>query len=107
MPRHIFVRTTLSRTGEIYGVCAVLAAITWLIFGQTLAHQFVTYDDPNYVYENAKVTAGVSLQGLIWAFTHTVGGNWHPLTTISHMVDCQLWGLKPAGHHLTNILLHS
>src|SRR6266513_311405 len=107
MARHVLKRTALSRTGLIFGICAVLAVITWLIFGQTLGHQFVTYDDPNYVYENANVTAGVSLQGLIWAFTHTVGGNWHPLTTISHMGDCQLWGLKPAAHHLTNILLHS
>ena len=107
MARHVLKRTALSRTRLIFGICAVLAVITWLIFGQTLGHQFVTYDDPNYVYENANVTAGVSLQGLIWAFTHTVGGNWHPLTTISHMGDCQLWGLKPAAHHLTNILLHS
>ena len=61
MARHVFARTALSRTGVIVGVCAVLAAITWLIFGQTLAHQFVTYDDPNHVYENAQVTAGVSL----------------------------------------------
>src|SRR5947207_13630017 len=107
MARHVLKRTALSRTRLISGICAVLAVITWLISGQTLGHQFVTYDDPNYVYENANVTAGVSLQGLIWAFTHTVGGNWHPLTTISHMGDCQLWGLKPAAHHLTNILLHS
>src|SRR5437667_9996520 len=88
-------------------VCAVLAAITWLVFGQTLRHKFVTYDDPQYVYENAKVAAGVSLEGVSWAFTHTIAGNWHPLTTISHMFDCQLYGLKPAGHHFTNVLLHT
>src|SRR5437764_8655762 len=88
-------------------VCAVLAAITWLVFGQTLGHQFVTYDDPQYVYENAKVAAGLSLEGVSWAFTHTVAGNWHPLTTISHMLDCQLYGLKPAGHHFTNVLFHT
>jgi len=89
------------------GICAALAAITWLIFGQTLGHQFVTYDDPQYVYENVKVAAGLSLEGVSWAFTHTVAGNWHPLTTISHMLDCQLYGLKPAGHHFTNVLLHT
>src|SRR5947208_16139472 len=88
-------------------VCAVLAAITWLVFGQTLRHKFVTYDDPQYVYENAKVAAGVSLEGVSWAFTHTIAGNWHPLTTVSHMFDCQLYGLKPAGHHFTNVLLHT
>src|SRR5947207_2890511 len=88
-------------------LCAVLAAITWLVFGQTLRHKFVTYDDPQYVYENAKVAAGVSLEGVSWAFTHTIAGNWHPLTTASHMFDCQLYGLKPAGHHFTNVLLHT
>src|SRR5437016_5204166 len=88
-------------------VCAVIAAITWLVFGQTLRHKFVTYDDPQYVYENAKVAAGVSLEGVSWAFTHTIAGNWHPLTTVSHMFDCQLYGLKPAGHHFTNVLLHT
>src|SRR5437667_5707189 len=88
-------------------VCAVLAAITWLVFGQTLRHKFVTYDDPQYVYENAKVAAGVSLEGVSWAVTHTIAGNWHPLTIISHMFDCQLYGLKPAGHHFTNVLLHT
>src|SRR5437870_12959409 len=88
-------------------VCAVLAAITRLVFGQTLRHKFVTYDDPQYVYENAKVAAGVSLEGVSWAFTHTIAGNWHPLTTVSHMFDCQLYGLKPAGHHFTNVLLHT
>ena len=91
----------------IFGICAVLAGITWLVFGQTIAHQFVTYDDPQYVYENAKVAAGLSPESVAWAFTHTVGGNWHPLTVISHMLDCQLYGLKPAGHHFTNVLLHT
>src|SRR5262249_42053974 len=77
------------------------------IFAQTLTHQFVTYDDPQYVYENADVAAGFSLHSVFWAFTHTVGGNWHPLTTISHMLDCQMYGLQPTGHHFTNVLLHS
>jgi protein O-mannosyl-transferase len=95
------------KRGVVVGICAALTAITWLIFGQTLGHQFVTYDDPQYVYENAKVTAGLSPEGVSWAFTHTVAGNWHPLTTISHMLDCQLYGLKPAGHHFTSVLLHT
>jgi Flp pilus assembly protein TadD len=107
MARHVVVRTALSKTGVIFGICAVLAGITWLVFGQTVAHQFVTYDDPQYVYENAKVSAGIPLENMLWAFTHTVGGNWHPLTVISHMLDCQLYGLKPAGHHFTNVLLHT
>src|SRR5437588_2027289 len=107
MAKHVSIRSMTPKCGVVLAICAVLAAITWLIFGQTLGDQFVTYDDPQYVYENAKVAAGLSLKGVSWAFTHTLGGNWHPLTTISHMVDCQLYGLKPAGHHFTNILLHA
>jgi Flp pilus assembly protein TadD len=107
MAKHVSVRSVIPKLGVIFGICAVLAGITCLVFGQTLAHQFVTYDDPQYVYENAKVAAGLSPESVLWAFTHTVGGNWHPLTVISHMLDCQLYGLKPAGHHFTNVLLHS
>ncbi len=95
------------KRGVIFGICAVLAVITWLIFGQTLAHDFVNYDDELYVYDNAKIAGGLSLQNIGWAFTHTVCANWHPLTVISHMLDCQLYGLKPAGHYFTSVLLHT
>src|SRR6266403_3750335 len=107
MAKHVSVRSVISKLGVIFGICAVLAGITWLVFVQTVAHQFVTYDDPQHVYENARVAAGLSPENVLWAFTHTVGGNWHPLTVISHMLDCQLYGLKPAGHHFTNVLLHT
>src|SRR5437667_1189723 len=107
MAKHVSIRSMTPKCGVVLAICAVLAAITWLIFGQTLGDQFVTYDDPQYVYENAKVAAGLSLEGVSWAFTHTLGGNWHPLTTISHMVNCQLYGMKPAGHHFTNVLFHT
>ena len=89
------------------GVCIFLAAMVWVVFGQTLGHQFVNYDDNLYVYENPEVTRGLTLQGIIWAFTHVRCSNWHPLTWISHMLDCQLYGLNPGGHHFTNILLHA
>src|SRR5438046_2648289 len=56
---------------------------------------------------NPDVSAGVSLRRISWAFTHTIAGNWQPLTTISHMLDCQLYGLDPSGHHFTNVLLHT
>jgi tetratricopeptide (TPR) repeat protein len=88
-------------------VCIFLAALTWIVFGQTLRYQFVNYDDQNYVYENAKITSGLSTAGLAWAFTHVHAQNWHPLTTISHMLDCQLYGLQAGGHHLTSVLLHT
>jgi protein O-mannosyl-transferase len=107
MAKRVSTRTMAPKLRVLVGICAVLAVITWLIFGQTLAHDFVNYDDEIYVYDNAKVAAGFSLQNIGWAFTHTVCANWHPLTVISHMLDCQLYGLKPAGHHFTNVLLHT
>jgi tetratricopeptide (TPR) repeat protein len=107
MAKRVSTPSMASKRRVVVGICAALAAITWLVFGQTLRHQFVTYDDPQYVYENAKVVAGLSLEGVSWAFTHTVAGIWHPLTIVSHMFDCQLYGLKPAGHHFTNVLLHT
>ena len=89
------------------GVCIFLAAIIWVVFGQTLHHEFVNYDDNMYVYENPEVARGLTLQGIVWAFTHVHAANWHPLTWISHMLDCQFYGLNPGGHHLTNVLLHT
>ena len=60
-----------------------------------------------FVYENPHVTPGLTLSGLWWALTDGPLGEWYPLTTLSHMLDCQLYGLNPAGHHLTNVLLHA
>jgi protein O-mannosyl-transferase len=87
-------------------VCLGLVTVTWAVFGQTLAYDFVNFDDHVYVYENPLVVRGLSTEGIIGAFTHTHALNWHPLTTLSHMLDCQLYGLKAGGHHLTNIILH-
>ena len=91
----------------VFGICIFLAAIVWLVFGQAVHFTFVNYDDNAYVYENPAVMGGLSWNGVKWAFTHTVALNWHPLTMLSHMLDCQLYGLNAGGHHLTNILLHT
>ncbi|HMH03959.1 MAG TPA: tetratricopeptide repeat protein [Candidatus Udaeobacter sp.] len=89
------------------GICIALAGVTWLVFSQTLWHDFINYDDAHYVYENTKITGGLSISGIAWAFSHIHSLNWHPLTTISHMLDCQLYGLKAGWHHFTNVLLHT
>jgi protein O-mannosyl-transferase len=106
--RRHFSKMKAPRRGRLLtiGICIALAALSWLVFGQTLWHDFVNYDDPRYVYENTKITDGLSISGIAWAFTHIHSMNWHPLTTISHMFDCQLYGLKAGGHHFTNVLLH-
>src|SRR5216684_5768188 len=89
------------------GVCAAVVILVWIVFGQTLRHDFVNYDDKTYVYGNSLVDAGLSWHGLTQAFVDTQTGNWHPFTIISHMIDCQLFDLKAGGHHFTNVLLHT
>ena len=91
-----------------FAVCVFLALAVWAVFGQTLHHEFVNYDDARYVYENPMVTGGISLHAIVWTFTHDSGLNqWLPLTDISHMLDWQLYGSNAGGHHLTNVLLHA
>src|SRR6059036_2705069 len=101
------MQTTPNRRWLSVGICLSLAVLTGVVFGQTLWHDFINYDDPRYVYENTKITEGLSISGIVWAFTHIHSMNWHPLTTISHMLDCQLYGLKAGWHHFTNVLLHT
>lgn len=83
-----------------------LAAITFLAFWPALTHGFLHFDDDLYVTGNAMVQRGLTLSGVIWAFTSIHASNWYPLTLISHMLDVTLFGLSPAGHHLVNIGLH-
>jgi protein O-mannosyl-transferase len=86
------------------GVC--LFVLTWVVYAQTLRFDFVNYDDPRYVYQNTRITNGISVANVAWAFSHIHSENWHPLTTITHMLDCQLHGLNAGWHHFTNVLLH-
>ena len=92
---------------QILAVCGFLLLAVAMVFGQTIRYQFVNYDDTVYVCENPHVAGGLTAQGIAWVFTHQHGGNWHPLTSLSHMLDCQLYGLNAGGHHLTNVLLHA
>ena len=90
-------------------VCALLSAATLAVYWPVLHNGFVNYDDNCYIVQNREIQAGVTWQGLAWAFGRLHGDStyWHPLTWVSHMVDCQLFGLKPAGHHLVSVLFHA
>lgn len=88
-------------------VCSLLLLGIALVFAQTLRHGFAHYDDPEYVCKNPQVAGGLTVQGIVWAVTSRHENNWHPLSWLSHMFDCQLYGLAPWGHHLSNILLHA
>ncbi len=81
--------------------------VTFAAYWQVRTNGFINYDDPSYITENAHVSSGLTLQGVGWAFSSIQFCNWHPLTWLSHMLDCQLFGLNPAGHHLVNVLLHA
>ncbi len=87
-------------------VCVCLAVATFVVFAQALNHEFVNYDDTLYVTNNGHVQAGLTREGVIWSLTTTHASNWHPLTWLSHMLDCQIYGLKAGGHHLTSLLFH-
>ena len=87
-------------------ICALLAAATFAIYYRATQNPFVNYDDTGYVTENPNVQQGLSLETMRWALKSTYASNWHPLTWMSHALDCQLFGLNPAGHHLSSVLLH-
>ena len=88
----------------VVGLCLAIATLT--VFWEVRNHQFVNYDDNRYVTENRIVQAGLTREGALWAFTTTHASNWHPLTWLSHMLDCELFGANPRAHHLSNLILH-
>jgi len=90
----------------VFLVSLCLIAVIIGVYIQVINFDFVGYDDELYVTKNLHVQKGVSLEGIKWAFTTIHAGNWHPLTWLSHMIDCTLYGLNPAGHHWSNVELH-
>ncbi len=87
--------------------CAALVFITMAVYWPVRQFDFTNYDDTDYVTYNPAIQKGLTPAGVEWAFKTGHASNWHPLTWISHMVDCGLYGLKPGGHHLTNLLFHA
>ncbi len=87
-------------------IVPLLAALTLAVFWPVRGHDFIVLDDDAYVYGNPHVTTGLTIANLRWALTAMEAHNWHPLTWVSHMTDVALFGLDPAGHHLTNLLFH-
>ena len=92
--------------GLLIAACALLVLANIAIYAQSLGFEFVNYDDEKYVSANPIVAKGVTLEGIRWCLTSFLGSHWHPLTWLTHMLDCQVWGSWAGGHHLTNLLLH-
>jgi protein O-mannosyl-transferase len=89
-------------------ICLLLGAVTLSLYWPARHHEFVDYDDPAYVTDNPQIQAGISQAGLAWAFFNLHGQHtyWHPLTWVSHMLDCQLFGMNAGAHHLVNVVFH-
>jgi protein O-mannosyl-transferase len=87
-------------------IAFALILITFLLFGRTYNYPFINLDDPAYILERPEITRGLTLSGIGWSLTHPHGGNWHPLTSISHMIDCQFFDGHAGAHHFINVLLH-
>jgi protein O-mannosyl-transferase len=88
-------------------VAAVLALVTIALYWPATGYDFINFDDPDYVAANPHVQAGLTWEGIGWAFASLDIGLWHPLAWISHMLDCQWFGLHPGRHHLTSVLWHA
>ena len=101
LPRGVHRRSTT------VGIYLLLTGLSLAVFSQTIHYNFVNFDDDMYVYNAPAIRAGLTLKGIAAAFTSPHAGNWHPLTTLSHMLDCGLYGLNAGGHHVTNVVLHT
>src|SRR6266850_2148576 len=87
-------------------LCLLLAVATFAVYLPALRNDFVNYDDSDYVTANSHVQSGLNWENVQWAFTTGHASNWHPITWLSHMLDCQLFGQQPAMHHLVSVLFH-
>jgi tetratricopeptide (TPR) repeat protein len=95
------------RTHQTLWIYVFVFLATFAVYAQVGRFDFVNFDDPDYVTANPHVRGGITAENVAWAFTSNDAANWFPLTRLSHMLDCQLFGLRGGWHHLTNVLLHS
>ena len=90
----------------LFFICALLITTICIPYLQVINHGFINYDDNSYILNNPNVISGLNIHNVIWAFTTFYFSYWHPLTWLSHMLDCQVFGLNPGMHHLVNVLFH-
>jgi Flp pilus assembly protein TadD len=103
-PAHPLIEVWRERRAFLGGIL-LFGLVLWT-FLPAIEGEFVVYDDPDYVSANTQVQQGLSWENVKWAFSSSEAANWHPLTWLSHMLDCQVYGVAPWGHHLTSLLLH-
>lgn len=100
-----FDKCSIFRKLAVLSTALVIATLS--VYIQVMNHQFLSYDDCEYVTDNPHIASGITWQNIVWGFTSVYASNWHPITWLSHMVDVQLYGMNPIGHHLTNVAIHS
>jgi len=103
------LETDVEKTDTVFLVllCMTLAIITLSVYMQVGSHQFISFDDYQYVRDNPHVSGGLTGENILWALTSVEASNWHPVTWVSHMTDVQLYGLDPRYHHITNVVIHT
>jgi protein O-mannosyl-transferase len=94
------------RSKQMALVCLLLTLMTVGVYWPVARHAFINFDDPDYVSGNPRVQAGLNWGSVPWAFSSLYASNWHPVTWLSHMLDCQIYGLRAGGHHVTSLLFH-
>lgn len=104
-PKPFWVRAIFERPLGV--ICFALAAITLGVYASVLSFDFVEFDDDSYVTLNPAVQRGLTFEGMLWAFRGFHVSNWHPVTMLSHMLDCSLYHLSSGGHHFTSLLFHT
>ena len=107
VPAHQLYARALLPIARSTVLCLALALVTLAFYNPIVHHEFTNLDDDIYILDNAHVRAGLTWDTVKWAFTSYDAANWHPLTWLSHALDCQLFKLNPAGPHYVNVLLHA
>jgi protein O-mannosyl-transferase len=102
---HLNMSPSREKNVVIYGL--LLVAVTLVFYNPIVRNQFVDFDDLSYIVKNNHVVSGVTWTTVKWSFSTFRDGNWHPLTWLSHALDCQIFHLNPVGHHYTNLLIHA
>jgi hypothetical protein len=101
------MKSFLNRYQTVVLIAAFLVVSILVVYYQVSGFDFIYYDDPKYVRDNPVVGSGINFDSLKWAFSSMgYASNWHPLTWISHMIDAEIFGMNPGGHHLTNVAIH-
>jgi protein O-mannosyl-transferase len=106
MPEVTKSETAVFQPRRDFYICVFLALVTLALYWPVNGFEFNNYDDAQYVTDNPHVLSGLTGDNILWAFTSGHASNWHPLTWLSHMLDCQFFGLNAGGHHLVNLLFH-